>query len=56
MDTNINPEQIDLEYLLPRDAYRHLMFELHNSLPLTTNNTPEENPSATTPRSRRSPA
>jgi hypothetical protein len=42
MDTNVNPEQIDLEYLLPRDAYRHLMYELHKSLPLTPNNTPEE--------------
>ncbi len=42
MDTNINPEQIDLEYLLPRDAYWHLMYELHKSLPLTANNTPEE--------------
>ncbi len=42
MDTSINAQQIDLEYLLPRDAYWHLMHTLHTTLPLTANNTPEE--------------
>lgn len=42
MDTHVNPQPLDLELILPRDAYWHLMDTLNYSLPPTANNTPEE--------------
>jgi len=41
MDPHTTPEQPDLAYLLPRDAYYHLVYTLRSSLPAPVPTTPE---------------
>jgi hypothetical protein len=42
MDTDPEPEPLDLAHRLPRDAYHHLAYTLHRSLPRSASDTPDD--------------
>jgi hypothetical protein len=42
MDTDLEPEPLDLAHRLPRDAYHHLAYTLHRSLPRSASDTPDD--------------